>query len=261
MFRSFFFVVVLLSSTPVAAAEPIRVILVGDSTVSSRTGYGDTLCKRLTQDVICDNEAKGGRSSKSYRTEGHWDRILADLDNKPYLKTFVLIQFGHNDEPGKPGRSTDLQTEFPANMAQYVYDVRAHGAIPVLVTPLSRRYFKNFKLRTDLAPWAAATRQVATKTRTPLVDLYADSVVALSSMGAARADQLAQAPAPRSVLEGEISGTSVIAPKEKTLVLIDGHRPPTFDYTHLGPKGARLFSEIVLRDLVDSVPSIAGYVR
>ena len=53
--------------------------------------------------------------------------------------TYVLIQFGHNDQPGKAERTTDLATEFPANLARYVDEVRAAGAMPVLVTPLTRR--------------------------------------------------------------------------------------------------------------------------
>ena len=35
-----------------------------------------------------------------------------------FRRTWVLIQFGHNDQPGKPGRSTNLETEFPDNIRQ-----------------------------------------------------------------------------------------------------------------------------------------------
>jgi lysophospholipase L1-like esterase len=55
----------------------------------------------------------------------------------------VLIQFGHNDQPGKPGRSTDLASEYPANLKRYVDEVRAAGGQPVLVTPLTRRSFRD----------------------------------------------------------------------------------------------------------------------
>ena len=52
----------------------------------------------------------------------------------------LLIQFGHNDQPGKPGRSTDLATEFPANLARYVSYLRAAGA-----TPLSDRELESLE--------------------------------------------------------------------------------------------------------------------
>ena len=88
-----------------------------------------------------------------------------------FVNTWVLIQFGHNDQPGKPGRSTDLATEFPANLRRYVKEARAAGAKPVLITPLTRRMFKNGELRDDLGPWADAAARVAAELDVPLVDL------------------------------------------------------------------------------------------
>ncbi|MEO6279298.1 hypothetical protein [Roseateles sp.] len=97
-----------------------RLILVGDSTMAPRSGYGNALCARFQQ-VACINLARGGRSSKSFRAEGLWDTVMALLAEKGN-KTLVLIQFGHNDQPGKPGRSTDLATEFPANLTNQAND-------------------------------------------------------------------------------------------------------------------------------------------
>ena len=71
-----------------------------------------------------------------------------------FTATYALIQFGHNDQPGKPGRSTDLVTEFPVNIARYVTETRAKAATPVLVTPLARRQFKAGKLDNDSVPRA-----------------------------------------------------------------------------------------------------------
>ena len=143
-------------------ALPDRVILVGDSTMASTTGYGDALCARFTPETSCLNLARGGRSSGSFRAEGRWDEVTKLLgDGAGFRKTYVLIQFGHNDQPGKPGRSTDFVTEFPANMKRYVEEARALGGVPVLVTPLTRRSFKDGYVHNDLAPWAAIVRDVA----------------------------------------------------------------------------------------------------
>ncbi|GAB3379247.1 rhamnogalacturonan acetylesterase [Massilia agri] len=214
-----------------APALPDRVILVGDSTMASTTGYGDALCARFTPETSCLNLARGGRSSGSFRAEGRWDEVTKLLgDGAGFRKTYVLIQFGHNDQPGKPGRSTDFVTEFPANMKRYVEEARALGGVPVLVTPLTRRSFKDGYVHNDLAPWAATVRDVARATRTPLVDLNALSLAAVQAMGPQEADKLAR------------SGAN-------------------FDYTHLGPAGAERFSSIMAKELARRVPALAADMR
>jgi lysophospholipase L1-like esterase len=169
----------------------------------------------------------------------------------------VLIQFGHNDQPGKPGRSTDLATEFPANMAGYVAEARAAGAIPILVTPLVRRRFAGFRLRRDLEPWAEATRRVAAERHAPLLDLHADSLAAVESMGPVEANLLAQAPPPSIVLATQSSGDSVEAPPAPPN---SDPAAPRFDYTHLGARGADVFSAMVARELARAAPDVAPYV-
>ena len=76
--------------------------LVGDSTVrngrgdgaNNQMGWGDELAPYLDLNKVnLVNRAIGGRSSKTYITEGHWDEVLAMI--KP--GDIVLIQFGHND--------------------------------------------------------------------------------------------------------------------------------------------------------------------
>jgi hypothetical protein len=140
-----------------APAKPVRIILVGDSTMANTSGYGDAFCARVNRANTCINLAKGGRSSGSFRAEGRWDEVEGLLRGAAaYRATYVLIQFGHNDQPGKPGRSTDLKTEFPVNMTRYAQEVKALGGVPVLVTPLTRRTFKDGVLENNLTPWADA---------------------------------------------------------------------------------------------------------
>ena len=199
-----------------------RVFFIGDSTMATRNDYGDAVCEWLNGSAECLNLAKNGRSSKSFREEGLWMQALDQMKNNPNkLNQWVLIQFGHNDQPGKPGRSTDLTTEYPVNLENYVLETRAQGAIPVLVTPLIRRSFKVGQHQDDLAPWATAMKTVATKLNVTMIDLHSMSRQKVIDVGEEQADKYAETP----------KGT------------------PKFDRTHLGPLGACVFGSMVLNQL------------
>jgi len=173
-----------------------------------------------------------------------------------------LIQFGHNDQPGKPGRSTDLQTEFPANLRHYVEDVKAAGGIPVLITPLTRRIFEAGKLKNDLVPWGDAAKRVAAETGTTVLDLNTESSAAVQKMGPVEANTLALAPPPAVVSEGAAKGNSPPAPKPGDKGFEPNGDPSlVFDYTHLGPKGSAFFGRMVAGELLRVVPALRGYVK
>lgn len=231
---------------------PYKIILVGDSTTAVIGGWGPSFCAyHVTSFMTCLNLARGGRSSGNYRAEGSWDVARAEMRTPGYRKTWVLIQFGHNDQPGKPGRSTDLATEFPANLARYVEEVRAAGAQPVLVTPLTRRMFENGTLKNDLEPWAAATRKVAAEKGVPLVDLNAHSAAAVQAMGETAADRFAQLP----------PGSAPIGPQPNGRATEVQEMPMaqpklSFDRTHLGREGADYFAKMVTDELARVVPDM-----
>jgi lysophospholipase L1-like esterase len=241
----------LLATAHAAASNPIQVILVGDSTMASKSGYGDALCRRFQPEVSCINLARGGRSSGSFRAEGLWDQVQSLLrDAGAFSATYVLIQFGHNDQPGKPGRSTDFVTGYPVNMARYVSEVKALGGVPVVVTPLTRRSFRGPNLHNDLAPWAAVSRKVAADQNAALLDLNADSYAAVQAMGQAEADTLAAAPPPATPV-----------PVDPNKVEPAGTPKSAFDRTHLGVKGADYFAGMVAREFVRAVPTVAPFLR
>lgn len=240
-----------------ARVERVHVILVGDSTMAHATGYGDALCARFDALTQCDNLARNGRSTKSYRAEGRWDAVLARA-REPGYRTYVLIQFGHNDQPGKAERSTTLP-EFHANMRRYADEVRASGAVPVLVTPLTRRSFRNGQLVDGLGPWADATVAVARESDTVLLDLHRDSIEEVAALGAVEALSLAELPPTGATVTAAATGTTVEVAKPVDAPL-DVH-VPAFDYTHLGPKGAALFSGIVAAEIARSLPDLAGHLR
>ncbi|TGX40861.1 rhamnogalacturonan acetylesterase [Sphingomonas naasensis] len=231
---------------PIAAS---KIILVGDSTTAVIGGWGPSFCAyHVTSFAACVNLARGGRSSGSYRAEGSWDLALAEMRTPGFRDIWVLIQFGHNDQPGKPGRSTDLASEFPANIARYVDEARAAGAKPVLVTPLTRRMFKDGTLQNDLEPWAAAIRKVAAEKKVPLLDLNAESSAAVQAMGEAAADRFAQLP----------PGSAPVVPTASTETEVQPMAQPrlSFDRTHLGVEGANYFATMVTRELAAAVPAM-----
>jgi lysophospholipase L1-like esterase len=254
---------------PVPHFNAIKIVLVGDSTTAVQGGWGPSFCaKHVTSFAACINLARGGRSSGNYRAEGSWALALKEIGSGGFNDTYVLIQFGHNDQPGKPGRSTDLVTEFPANLKLYVEEVRAAGGKPVLVTPLTRRQFKGGKLIDDLGPWAEATRKVAAETGAPLVDLHAASSSAVQAMGAAEATRFAQKPPSPQVLEAAKTGTTiagatgVAAPAGQNNAAVEpmGQAKLSFDYTHLGEAGADYFATLMTADLAKAVPALRRFL-
>jgi lysophospholipase L1-like esterase len=258
---------------PVQPINAIKIILVGDSTMQAGSGWGGAFCAHhLTSFAACVNLGRGGRSSSSYTAEGSWQLALNEMATAGFTATYVLIQFGHNDQPGKPGRSTDLVTEFPVNIARYVTETRAKGAIPVLVTPLARRQFKAGKLDNDLVPWADAIRKIAADTRTPLLDLNADSAAALQALGPGLAARFAQLPPSPEVAAALQTGTTIAASTGVTPPPVPaagaagtGFDPMAdpklaFDYTHLGREGADFFAAMITRELLAAVPALRRYL-
>ena len=133
--------------------------IIGDSTVNNHTkglqGWGDPIADAFdTAKIHVENRARGGRSSRTYQTEGLWDQVLADM--KP--GDFVLMQFGHNDggpveggerprlaegqrrgdarSHGRPTGKKEVVHTYGWYMRKYVADARAKGATPVVLSPV-----------------------------------------------------------------------------------------------------------------------------
>ena len=219
---------VLLAAAPRAQTSPtLRIVLVGDSTVTEGSGWGHGFRLFLNEGVECINVAANGRSSKSYLDEGRWKEALA-LKGDLYL-----IQFGHNDQPGKgPERETDPATTFRANMARYVDDVRAIGGQPVLVTSLTRRMFDGTRITSTLGPYVAAVKAVGVAKGVPVIDLHAKSIDLVERMGEA-----AWVP---------------LSPRDTT---------GTIDRTHLNAQGSVVVAPLVIEGLRQSIPRLAPHLR
>lgn len=204
--------------------KPVKIVLAGDSTVAENGGWGPAFAKHLKKGAECVNLARGGRSSKSYRAEGWWKKVLAE---KP---DYVLIQFGHNDQPGKgPERETDPKTTYRENLAKYIDEARDAGAVPVVVTSLVRRHFdKEGKIKSNLVEYADAAKAVAAEKKAPLVDLHAASIADLNRIGPAAA-------------------AAYDAPSKD---------PAKVDRTHLSAAGGEATALLVIEDLLEVVPML-----
>lgn len=210
-----------------------RIALVGDSTQTKFAGYGLGFCANLTDAAVCLNEAKGGASTKTYLQDGYWEKALAD---KP---DYMLIQFGHNDEESKAhlARETNLQIEYLANLKRFLQQARAHGITPILMTPLSRRYYgDDGKIHSDLLAHAEAMKKVAAEEHTALIDLQALSIAYLNTLT-------------------EVQGNALGITKKDAL----GKTIP--DKTHLNPQGSYIFGRIVAVELGKAVPALAAFVK
>lgn len=160
-----------------ALASAQTIFVAGDSTAAPydarrapMTGWAQVLGEFTVDGVTVEDRAVGGRSTKSFREEGRWDRLLNDL--KP--GDFVVIQFGHNDQKEySPAVYAPAHTDFKANLTRFVQEVREKGGKPVLATSVTRRIFDaEGKLTFSLKEYPECLREVARETQTPLVDLY-----------------------------------------------------------------------------------------
>lgn len=211
-------------------SAPIKVVLVGDSTVALQGGWGPAFCAHLVPSAQCLDLAANGRSTKSYIDEGLWAKALAAHGQ------FYFIQFGHNDQKHQPALHTDPETTFKANLDRYVRDVRQIGATPILVTSLSRRNYENGQLIVDpLHDYAAATREVAAEDHVELIDLYAMSRALLIPMTQEEADRY-----DLNTRNGVIAA-----------------RP---DRTHLNELGKRTFGDMVACAAAQNVPTLRPYI-
>lgn len=202
------------------------IVLVGDSTVTEDAGWAAGFFACLSDRTKCVNLARGGRSSSSFREEGLWDQALA------MRPTWLLIQFGHNDEPGHPGKENEPDTSFRQNLQRYLEEARAEGIQPVLITPLSRRQwgrspdFPN-QIQSSLAPFARVVEELSRDNAVPLIDLHRRSVEVYQSLTR--------------------RGCEMISPRKE-----DGQ----LDNTHLNRAGANMFGSMVAMDCRALVPEM-----
>lgn len=178
-----------------SAKEPLRVFLIGDSTMADKlpadfpeTGWGMPFSHLFNEAVEVQNHAYNGRSTKSFRTEGRWKKVFQQIKKGDY----VFIQFGHNDaKVSDTSRYAPAQTDFRENLTRYVVETRSRGGIPVLLTPTQRRKFDSTGVFIDQhADYPNVVREVAAKENVLLIDIEKESKKYIRSEGAEGAKKM-----------------------------------------------------------------------
>jgi lysophospholipase L1-like esterase len=143
------------------------------------------------------NAARGGRSSRTFITEGHWEKMLADVR----AGDFVIIQFGHNDSgalnqeppgstrplrargsiPGIGNESEEIDNvvtgkhetvySFGWYLRKMIADTRARGATPIIMTLTRTNNWKDGRIECPSDTYRLWDWQTAVNEKVAFVDL------------------------------------------------------------------------------------------
>ncbi len=219
--------------------------LVGDSTVrngrgdgaNNQMGWGEPLVAYFDLSKInVVNRAIGGRSSRTYITEGHWARTLALMQ----AGDVVLFQFGHNDSGplddsarargslngvGDESREIDnpitkqheVVHTYGWYMTQYVKDTVAKGATPIVCSPVPRKTWKGGHIERSGESYAGWARVVAEKERVGFIDLNEIIARKYDALGEAAVEPLFGDPHTHTSLAGAVINAESVVEGLKAL--------------------------------------------
>lgn len=215
--------------TRVAPGSPV-IFLIGDSTVKNGSGRGDngqwgwgSFFDRYIDStrVSVENHALGGRSSRTFITEGLWANVLSGIREGDFL----LIQFGHNDGgPLNTGRAraslrgTGEESEtvimerhggpetvytFGHYMRMYIRQAKARGAMPIVLSPTPQNRWNDGRIQSMSETYSKWAHEVAMEEGVPFVDLNAIAGAKFNAMGEEATNRL-YADAAHPIYEGSL---------------------------------------------------------
>lgn len=166
--------------------KKMTIYMIGDSTMANKlpkafpeTGWGMQFGQFFNSFVGIDNRAMNGRSTLSFINEGRWQSVVDNLKEGDY----VLIEFGHNDEKvDKVGVGTSLQ-QYRMNLIKFVIESRDKKAIPLLLTPITRRSFRNGVFYETHGDYPEVVRKLADSMNVPLIDMQLKSEKLIIRLG------------------------------------------------------------------------------
>ena len=234
--------VILMMTSFHQSPKKITVYLIGDSTMSIKkteaypeTGWGMPFKYFFDSTVVVDNRAKNGRSTRTFISENLWQPVADNLKEGDY----VFIQFGHNDESKeKTDRYTTLE-QYKSNLVKFITETRAKKANPILLTPVSRRKFKEGNAQETHKEYSPLVIEVAAQQNVPIIDLDTKSRELLQKFGEEQSKLLFLQLAP---------GEHPNYPEGKV------------DNTHFNELGARLIAQIVLSEIKNQKIGLADRI-
>lgn len=218
----------------VCSAQKTTIYCIGDSTMADKEnpkenpehGWAQVLDAFFADDIVIDNRAVNGRSSKSFIAENRWDSVFNALQPGDY----VFIQFGHNDQKFKDStRYTNPHTTYRHNLIRFVKETREKGATPILFSSIVRRNFNEYGTLIDThGEYPLEARLVAQELEAPFIDLQYLTEIMETSYGPEKSKKLHLHFKP---------GEEPYYPKGKE------------DDTHLSKKGAMLVCGLVIAEI------------
>lgn len=212
--------------------KQVTIWMIGDSTMCQYdsakfplTGWGMPFAEYFDSSVTIENEAKGGRCTRTFIAENRWQPIIDNLKEGDY----VFIQFGHNDEAKNyPDRYTTPE-DYRKNLIKFITESKDKNAIPVLITPVSRMKFDVAGNAVEThAVYSKIVREVANEYKVPLIDLDQMSIQLFQKFGSKNATLLFMQ----------------LDPGENPDYPLGIH-----DNTHFNTYGARHIAELVLQGI------------
>lgn len=235
----------LMASVFIAAAPPkkMKIWLCGDSTIAIKqtntypeTGWGMPFVYFWDSTIQVNNLAKNGRSTKTFISENLWQQVVDGASEGDY----VFIQFGHNDESLEKKERYASPAVFKANLTKFVNEARALKAIPILLTPVSRRKFDTVGTAMEThVIYSALVKEVATAEHVLFIDLDAKSRTLYQQFGKDNSTLL-------------------------FLQLKPGEHPNypegKVDNTHFNELGARLIAQLVLKEVKELNTNLNSHI-
>ena len=144
---------------------------------------------------------------------------------------YAIIQFGHNDGVEDEARHTDPGSTFEQYLTKYATDTIKHGGIPILMSPVSRRWWKNGVLVDSFGGYREGAKNVASQLKVHYVDANAITTKLINNLGD----------------EGS-----------KKLFMISAGKN---DNTHFTIQGATVVAKLLAEAMIKEVPELAPYYK
>jgi len=216
------------------------VFLGGNSTVVDEAnepwcGWGQMFPCFLKPEIAVANYAESGEAANTFVSSNRFAKLYSKMKKGDYL----IIEFGHNDQKQK-GEGKGPYTSYKNDLKYLVDKTREKGGIPILVTPMHRRFFdENGKVKNTHGEYPNAVRQLAKEENVYLIDLNEMSATLYEAWG----------------VEGSkrafVHFPAGTFPDQKEALA---------DNTHFNPYGGYQIARCILKGIVDNNIPLGKYI-